>query len=79
MNYNLKNLDEVESYIKENKHLPDVPSAENVGSEGISLGDMSKLQMQKIEELTLYAIKLEKTNQNLESRLEKLEALVLKK
>jgi hypothetical protein len=59
-NYNLPSLNHVESYIKENKHLPDVPSAKEVEEEGLSMAEMMKKQMQKIEELTLYVIEQNK-------------------
>ncbi|MGD9159114.1 MAG: tail fiber protein [Desulfobacteraceae bacterium] len=58
--YSLPSLNQVESYIKENKHLPDIPSAKQVEEEGISVSEMMKKQMQKIEELTLYVIELKK-------------------
>ncbi len=56
--YQLKSLDEVETYINENKHLPDVPSAEEVVESGIDVAQMDALLLQKIEELTLYVIQL---------------------
>lgn len=59
-NYNLKPLKEVESFIAENEHLPDVPSAAQVAEEGYSQHDMNKVLLQKIEELTLYIIKQQK-------------------
>ncbi|MBL7800134.1 MAG: hypothetical protein JNL95_05355 [Chitinophagales bacterium] len=59
-NYKLKSLDEVENYIAENKHLPDVPSAEEVVCEGIDMAKMDAKLLQKIEELTLYTIELKK-------------------
>lgn len=58
--YKLKTLSEVEAFIKKNKHLPDVPSAEKVVEEGIDVAKMNALLLQKIEELTLYVIELEK-------------------
>ena len=58
--YNLKSLSEVEAYIKQNGHLPDVPSAEEVAANGIELGEMNVKLLEKIEELTLYVIELEK-------------------
>ena len=58
--YNLKPLAEVEKFIKENGHLPNVPSAAQVKEEGIALGEMSKIQQEKIEELTLYLIEQKK-------------------
>ena len=60
--YGLMSLDEVESYINENSHLPNVPSAEEVEEEGINLGEMDAILLQKIEELTLYVIDLKKEN-----------------
>ncbi|MDQ3290886.1 MAG: hypothetical protein M3Q05_06300 [Bacteroidota bacterium] len=53
-NYKLRSLDEVESYIKANKHLPDVPSEAEVAKNGVDLGPMQATLLQKIEELTLY-------------------------
>lgn len=58
--YQLRTLQEVESYIHENGHLPDVPSAEEVINGGQDLGEMDAILLRKIEELTLYVIELEK-------------------
>jgi hypothetical protein len=58
--YELMSLDNLESYIKKNHHLPNVPSAIEIEKDGASLGEMSKIQMEKIEELTLYVIELKK-------------------
>lgn len=52
--YTLPGLNEVEKYIAENKHLPDIPSEADVKEEGINLGEMDALLLKKIEELTLY-------------------------
>lgn len=54
--YSLPSLAQVELYIKENKHLPDVPSAKEIQDDGLSVAEMMAKQMQKIEELTLYMI-----------------------
>ncbi|WP_306565639.1 hypothetical protein [Flavobacterium lindanitolerans] len=62
-NYNLKSLEEVETFIIQNKHLPNMPSAKKVKEEGIELGEMIKMQQEKIEELTLYLLQLNKENQ----------------
>ena len=67
--YKLMSLYELEQYINTNKHLPSIPSAEEVAEEGIDLGDMQKLMMEKIEELTLYIIEQEKRIQELETQL----------
>lgn len=58
--YKLASLPEVEKYIAANGHLPNVPSAKQVKQEGIELGDMARIQQEKIEELTLYAIAQDK-------------------
>ena len=72
--YVLKQLDEVEKFIKTNKHLPDVPSEAEVLKSGINLGEMNATLLQKIEELTLYVIDLKKKNDVAEKRIQALEA-----
>jgi hypothetical protein len=61
--YNLPGLDEVENYIKLNKHLEGIPSADDVKKEGIDVGDNQTVLVKKVEELTLYTI-----NQNKKSK-----------
>ena len=63
--YNLKSLEEVENFIKENKHLPEIPSATEVQENGVSVGEMQTKLLQKIEELTLYLIDQNKSIQEL--------------
>lgn len=58
--YQLRSLDEVENYIDDNKHLPDVPSSRQVAENGYSQHDINKVLLQKIEELTLYTIQQQK-------------------
>lgn len=55
-NYNLPSLEELNAYIKVNKHLPEVPSACAMEEYGINLGEMNMLLLKKVEELTLYVI-----------------------
>lgn len=73
--YQLLPLSELESYIKTNQHLPNVPSAKSVEKNGIGIGKLTKIQLEKIEELTLYIIELQKQlntqKQQLESILNK--------
>lgn len=76
-NYKLLPLENVERYINENHHLPDVPSEKEVIEKGLDLGEMQKVQMQKIEEITLYLLQmkkeldaLKKENQELRTALE---------
>ncbi|WP_052266458.1 hypothetical protein [Pedobacter kyungheensis] len=59
--YKVGTLEELESYIKANKHLPEMPAAKDVETNGIAVSEMLKLQQQKIEELTLYLIEQNKS------------------
>ncbi|WCT13685.1 hypothetical protein [Mucilaginibacter jinjuensis] len=58
--YSLASLAEVKSYIDQNHHLPEIPSAAQVAKEGINLGEMNAKLLKKIEELTLYLIEKDK-------------------
>ncbi|MDY8137215.1 tail fiber protein [Aquimarina sp. 2201CG5-10] len=87
-NYNLPSLREVENHITEKGHLINIPSAVEVEKNGIQLGKMNAKLLEKIEELTLYTIAQEKEikelqevktkNAELEARLAKIEALLIK-
>ncbi|MGK0315185.1 MAG: hypothetical protein ACI86M_001413, partial [Saprospiraceae bacterium] len=70
--YSLKTLEEVAESIDENGHLPDIPSAAVIDKEGIELADMSKRQMEKIEELMLYAIQANERIKELEKQVKAL-------
>ncbi|HPS51757.1 MAG TPA: hypothetical protein PK892_13705, partial [Bacteroidales bacterium] len=72
-NYNLLPLNEVESFINANNHLPGVPSEKEVMSKPANLGEMDALLLQKIEELTLYMIDLKKENDLLKAKINSLE------
>ena len=72
-NYNLKSLSEVENYVNEHKHLPGMPSAAEMDANGVSVSKMSNLLLEKVEELTLHMIKLEKENEALKARVQELE------
>jgi hypothetical protein len=72
-NYNLMPINELEKYIDINRHLPDVPSADEVKNNGIDVGSISALLLQKIEELNLYVIELKKENELLNKRISSLE------
>ena len=78
--YDLRSLEDVEKFIKENGHLPEIPSATEATSTPHNLGNMDVKLLQKIEELTLYTIEQEKVLQQqqqligeLKIRLDKLE------
>ena len=66
-NYNLPTLAEVEDYINQNKHLPEVPAAKEMEKNGVNLGEMNMLLLKKVEELTLYMIELKKEIEMLKS------------
>lgn len=58
--YQLPSLAQVESFIKEKKHLPEIPSAAEIKKEGLDIGDNQAMLLKKIEELTLYVIQQNK-------------------
>ena len=72
-------LSAVSDYIALNKHLPNIPSAEELQKQGWNVGHMSNKLLEKVEELTLYSIQLKKENEGLKTRLEKLEQMILSK
>jgi len=65
--YDLKSLEEVAEFVKENKHLPNVPSADEVVEGGIDVAKMDAKLLEKIEELTLYIIELDEKIKRLEA------------
>ncbi|WP_072883091.1 tail fiber protein [Flagellimonas taeanensis] len=66
--YDLKSLEEVQNYIKEHGHLPNIPSAKEMETNGIQLGEMNMKLLEKIEELTLYILEQEKRIKKLEQK-----------
>lgn len=70
--YRLRSLPEVERFIHQNGHLPDIPSATEIGKAGLDLGDMNKNLLQKIEELTLHLIELDKQNKQMQAEIKQL-------
>ncbi|BFP40632.1 hypothetical protein FGF1_14770 [Flavobacteriaceae bacterium GF1] len=77
--YDLRSLQEVQDYIKEHGHLPNIPSAQEMEANGIDLGQMNLKLLEKIEELTLYTLaqeeQLKQKNEQLENITEKLQEL----
>jgi len=71
--YHLPTLEELNVYIKVNKHLPEVPSACAMEENGINLGEMNMILLKKVEELTLYMIEQQKVIKNQNERITKLE------
>jgi len=70
--YNLRSLKDTKDFIAVNKHLPEIPSASEIGENGINLGDMNMKLLKKIEELTLHLID---QNERIDKMQKELEAL----
>jgi len=77
--YKLPTLQETEKHVKENGHLPGIPSAAEVQANGIDLGDMNAKLLEKIEELTLHLIEKNKELKSQDARIKKLEEFILKR
>ncbi len=71
--YNLRTLEDLEQYIAQNKHLPDIPSESEVKENGINLGEINAKLLQKIEELTLYVIEQNKEIKSLKKKIHNLQ------
>jgi hypothetical protein len=71
--YKLRPLSEVEQYINQNGHLPNIPKEEEIKKNGLDLGDMNVKLLEKVEELTLYLIEMKKENEALKKRMQVLE------
>jgi hypothetical protein len=71
-NYKLRTLKEVEKYVNQNKHLPDMPSAKELQANGMDVANMNNLLLQKIEEISLYMIEQNKRIEALELENQKL-------
>jgi hypothetical protein len=70
--YQLPSLEETEKYVKENRHLPEVPSAADIEKDGMSLNGMNTILLKKVEELTLYMIEMKKKTEELEKEIKEL-------
>jgi hypothetical protein len=69
--YKLMPVDSVSNFIQQNGHLPNVPSANDVFTNGVDVAQMDAMLLRQIEELWLHMIELENTNQVLKQELEK--------
>jgi len=74
--YKLMSINEVSQYINKNGHLPNMPKAEIVESEGYHIGEMNAKLLEKIEELTLYAIDADKKVEQQQQQIDELAQLV---
>lgn len=66
--YKLNKLEDIEQFIKANHHLPEIPSAKEMTENGMNVGELNKQLLQKVEELTLYIIDLNKQIQELKKQ-----------
>jgi len=76
--YQKMSLSQIDTFIKANGHLPEVPSAQKVEKEGVSLGEMNKILLKKIEELTLHLIEKDKQVEDLKVKMEAIASSVEK-
>lgn len=68
--YNLRPLVEVEQFVKQNGHLPGIPSAQEVAAKGVDAASITAKLLEKVEELTLHMIELQKDNKRLRELVE---------
>jgi len=68
-NYNIMPLKELEQYILQNKHLPDVPTQDEISKDGMDVYEMNTILLKKVEELTLYVIEQQKQIVELENEI----------
>ncbi|MCS6896208.1 MAG: hypothetical protein NZZ60_08710 [Bacteroidia bacterium] len=68
--YRLRSLYELEAYIQKHQRLPGMPSADDIAQKGISVVESQRLMMEKIEELTLYVLSLQRQVDSLRHQLE---------
>ncbi|KQR70902.1 hypothetical protein [Pedobacter sp. Leaf176] len=76
--YKILGLQELDAYIKVNKHLPDMPSAKEAEANGIPLGEMNKLLLKKVEELTLHLIEQDKQFTTQQEELKAIKSILQK-
>jgi hypothetical protein len=74
--YQLTSLEDIKTYIDQNKHLPEVPSAKEMEKNGVQLGEMNMILLRKIEELTLHAIEQNKMIEEMKKENEKQNILI---
>lgn len=77
--YDLPALSDVDAFIKQHKHLPDMPSEKEVKEQGQDLGEMNRKLLQKVEELTLYILKQDEQLKRHEQEILKLKSAVEKR
>lgn len=70
--YKMLPLSAIEKFVKENKHLPEIPSAKDIEKDGLDLGAMNMALLKKVEELTLHLIELKKAYEDQQKQIEAL-------
>jgi hypothetical protein len=71
--YALMPLSEVKTYIDKNQHLPEIPAAAEIEKDGVNLGEMNRLLVKKVEELTLYLIEKDKKDKDQQDAIKQLQ------
>jgi hypothetical protein len=71
-------LSNLESFVTENHHLPEIPSAADFKENGYNMNEMDDLLLRKVEELTLYIIASEKEMAKMKTHIEDLENIINK-
>jgi len=78
--YDLMPLSELQAYLEQEKHLPNIPSVEEINKDGLNLTQMQLKLLEKIEELTLYTIEQQQTikqqQQTIEQQQQTIEAIL---
>ena len=72
--YKLKSLQEVEAYIQQNSHLPEIPSAKEIEKNGLMLAEMNMSLLKKMEEMTLYMIEQNKSIEDLKKEIKNIKS-----
>ena len=72
----LMSMDELKDYVDENRHLPEIPSGNDIARDGLDMTDMQLRLLRKVEELTLYAIDQHETIEILKHRIHSLEQTI---
>jgi hypothetical protein len=74
--YKLMPLTTLAAYVEKEKHLPDIPSAQEIKEQGVNMSELQMQLLKKVEELTLYTLEQEKTNQQQETLIHKQEQTI---
>ncbi len=75
--YDLMSLDDLKKFVEQEKHLPNIPSAKEVAENGIAVSEMTVVQTEKIEELTLYILELNESMKSLSKQNEELQKRIV--